>query len=287
MKGISELKDSLNVHFGWNKARITCFAKMLLSLIMTRSINLNKIACSFSSEATQLSRYRRLQRFFAKFTIDFDMIAGFIFRMFFTNGGKWYLTIDRTNCKWGKSDINILTLAIAFKGTAIPIYWELLNKKGNSDTSERIAIIQKFINKFGKNCIAGLLADREFVRGDWFGWLLREKISFYIRIKNKINTTNSRGSPIKIEKLFYDLNPMSQRVMYGKRKIMGHDLYLACLKLSNGELLIVATNENPGNAIETYGIRGDFETLFGCLKGRGFNFEDTHITDQNRILLGA
>lgn len=25
------------------------------------------------------------------------------------------------------------------------------------------------------------------------------------------------------------------------------------------------------------------QTLFGCLKGRGFNFEDTHITDHERI----
>ncbi len=28
---------------------------------------------------------------------------------------------------------------------------------------------------------------------------------------------------------------------------------------------------------------GKFETLFGCLKGRGFHFEDTHITDLARI----
>lgn len=55
------------------------------------------------------------------------MIAGFIYQLFFLSGGKWYLTLDRTNWQWGKSDINILTLAIAFKGIAIPIYWELLD----------------------------------------------------------------------------------------------------------------------------------------------------------------
>jgi hypothetical protein len=130
MEQISELRDSLNGCFQWNKARMTLFAKMLVALIVTRTVNLNKIACAISSDAEQASRYRRLQRFFAKFTIDFDMIAGFIFQLFFISTDtlrqtQWYLTIDRTNWRWGKSDINILTLAIAFKGIAIPIYWEL------------------------------------------------------------------------------------------------------------------------------------------------------------------
>jgi len=82
MEHISELKSSLNGYFGWNKARITCFVNMLLGLFITRSINLNKLACVFASDAEQTSRYRRLQRFFEKFKIDYDMIAGFIFRLF-------------------------------------------------------------------------------------------------------------------------------------------------------------------------------------------------------------
>ncbi|MFI4919687.1 MAG: hypothetical protein ACHP65_09045 [Legionellales bacterium] len=62
-----------------------------------------------SSDAEQTSRYRRIQRFFAMFSIDFDMVAGFIFKLFFVSGGKGYLTMDRTNWQWGKSDINILS----------------------------------------------------------------------------------------------------------------------------------------------------------------------------------
>ena len=141
MKHDSELRAILNDSFKWNKARITCFSKMLLALLSTRTINLNKIACSMLSNTEQISRYRRIQRFFANFAIDFDMIAGFIFKLFFVQGGRWYLTMDRTNWQWGKSNINILTLAVVFKGIAIPLYWELLDKKGNSDASERINII--------------------------------------------------------------------------------------------------------------------------------------------------
>jgi len=283
MEYISELRDSLNESFHWNKARISLFTKMMLALIVTRTVNLNKIACAMPSDAEQSSRYRRLQRFFATFTINFDIIAGFIFQLFFASGGKWYLTVDRTNWQWGKSDINILTLAIAFKGIAIPIYWELLDKKGNSDTPERIALMQKFINRFSKECIAGILADREFVGDDWFGWLLQEQISFYIRIKKNFLTTDSQGRPARVEVLFRGLSLNAKRILYGKRKILGHELYVAGLKLLDNELLIVVTNESPGDAIEIYGLRWEIETLFSSLKGRGFNFEDTHMIDRERV----
>lgn len=283
MEQISELRRSLNGYFGWNKARMTCFVQMLLALLLTRTVNLNKLACVFMSEAAQSSSYRRIQRFFAQFKLDYDHIAGFIFRLFFVSGGQWHLTMDRTNWQWGKSKINILTLGIAFKGTAIPIYWMMLDKKGNSDTAERIALVKKFVSQFGKGCIASLLADREFVGKDWFEWLLKEGIGFHIRIRNNTITTDARGLPVDIDALFYGLKLDEQRIIQGKRKIWGHHLYLAGLRLSDGEMLIVATNESPENAIEIYALRWEIETLFGCLKGRGFNFEDTHMTDLERI----
>ncbi|QBS11882.1 hypothetical protein E4T54_03475 [Legionella geestiana] len=73
-------------------------------------------------DGKQSSRYPRIQRFFAHYALDYQKIAGFIFRLFFVQDGQWYLAMDRTNWRWGDSDINILTLGIVFKGTSIPIY---------------------------------------------------------------------------------------------------------------------------------------------------------------------
>jgi hypothetical protein len=283
MEHINELISILNSNFNWNKARITCFAKMLLALLVTRTVNLNKIACAMSSPADTSSRYRRLQRFFAEVTIDFDMIASFIFRLFFVTSGRWYLTMDRTNWKWGKADINILTLAIVFKGIAIPIYWELLDKKGNSNTQERIALIQKFINRFGKSCIAGILGDREFIGQEWFDWLIKQQIPFWMRIKDNLITTDSRGREVKVKELFRNLPLNHELSLYGKRSILGHKLYIAGMRLVDGDYLIIVTPNYPGTAISIYAYRWEIETLFSCLKGRGFNFEDTHMVDLQRV----
>ena len=60
-------------------------------------------------------------------------------------------------------------------------------------------------------------------------------------------------------------------------------MYLSALRLSDGELLIIATDNLMADPIGLYGKRWEIETLFGCLKSKGFNVEDTHIVNPARI----
>lgn len=194
-----------------------------------------------------------------------------------------YLSMDRTNWQWGKKNINLLVLSACYKGVAIPLYCIALDKKGNSDTSERIQLIDYFIEGFGRNNIAGLLGDREFIGEDWFTYLRKRKIPFDMRVKKNHVTTNSRGLEVDINALFYDLKVDGFSVLQGKRKLMGQELYLSALRLKDGELLILASSEGPEDALTRYARRWEIETLFSCLKGKGFNFEDTRITELERI----
>ena len=68
--------------------------------------------------------------------------------------------MDRTNWKFGKVNINYLVLGVAYKGMAIPLFWYLLDKKGNSNHKERSKVIQDFIEVFGLEKIEVLVADR-------------------------------------------------------------------------------------------------------------------------------
>jgi transposase len=215
--------------------------------------------------------------------IDFNAVAWFIMVLFDFLSCYFYLTFDRTNWKWGKKDINILMLAIAYKGIAIPIYWILLNKKGNSSTRERIALTQRFITQFGKKWITKFLADREFVGKKWFEWLKSENIDFAIRIKKNNLATNSRGEFVPVQNLFRNLKVGETMILMGARTVYETSVYLSALRLEDGELLIVATAKCCTDAIESYAKRWEIETLFSCLKSRGFNFEDTHVTDRRRI----
>ncbi|WP_131777776.1 hypothetical protein [Legionella fairfieldensis] len=51
---------------------------MLTALFVVRTVNLSEIAVAFSSKAEKNSRYKRLQRFFAQFKIDYTLIARLI-----------------------------------------------------------------------------------------------------------------------------------------------------------------------------------------------------------------
>ena len=191
--------------------------------------------------------------------------------------------MDRTNWKWGKKNINILVLAVVYKGVAIPVYWLLLNKRGNSSTRERVALVKRFFRQFGKGRLQGLLADREFIGQEWLAWLKSEQVDFHIRIKKDAKVPNSRGEPVQAKRLFQSLKAGEALVLLAAKTMTGVDVYLSGLRLADGELLIVASSKACPDAIETYGKRWQIETLFSCLKGRGFNLEETRVTDRTRI----
>ena len=47
--------------------------------------------------------------------------------------------------------------------------------------------------------------------------------------------------------------------------------------------MLLIGNDNPQNFRENSKDRWNIEELFGCLKSRGFNFEDTHLTEPHQI----
>lgn len=77
-----------------------------------------------------------------------------------------------------------------------------LDKKGNSNTGERISIIEKFVSLFGVEKIKYLTADREFIGFKWFTYLLNKCIHFRIRVKDNFQVTSSKGKQAPIKALF-------------------------------------------------------------------------------------
>lgn len=110
---------------------------------------------------------------------------------------------------------------------------------------------------------------------------------FYIRIKRNNKTKDPKDGTTEIARLFRNLSFQEATLLKGKRLLYGHQVFVTGAKIE-GDYLIVISNKkppkhNPLEAIDIYAIRWRIETLFGCLKSRGFNFEDTHITHRKRI----
>ena len=279
----SELSKTIKQHLGWNKARIDCFAKMIVAVLTVRTVNLMAWAQVFVTTATPDAAYMRIKRFMRYFEWDAATLARFIFKLFHFAEGRWYLTLDRTTWRFGKQSINFLMLAVVYKGIAVPLLWTLVTTAGNSTSQERIALLQRFEACFGTEVIAGVLADREFVGKEWFAYLVQRNIPFFIRIKWNFLISNARGQPVPAWQLFTGLKAGEKRVLEGKRRLFGLLFHVAGLRTAQGDFLIVATTEAAETAIETYAYRWEIETLFAALKTRGFHLEATHLTRLDRL----
>ena len=196
--------------------------------------------------------------------------------------------MDRTNWKIGNSNINILMLGICYKNMAIPLMFKMLNKRGNSDTAERIELVKQFISWFGTDCIDCLLADREFIGYHWLDFLNKNKIRYYIRLRNNFKVFCFDINEKKpVFWLFNNLKKGEFRHHPKIVKINNVLCYVSGLKSFNREgkldYLILVSFNKPEESLEYYKKRWQIETLFKAFKSSGFNIENTHVTDQKRL----
>lgn len=125
----TELYGILSLYFTGNKARVVCMTNLLIDLLTAASTNLSKVACNMPGGIKIMSKYRRVQRFFAEVKLDCDQLAAFIISQISMHA-KYIVIIDRTNWKFGTVDINFLVLSVAWHGISIPIYWINLARAG-------------------------------------------------------------------------------------------------------------------------------------------------------------
>ena len=175
---INALRETLRCGFAFRKSRLESLCVLVFGVFVARTVNLSHLACHFPGRARSSSNYRRLQRFFEQVDFDYDRLAEFLVAMMGLQAGPWRLTMDRTNWRLGRRDVNILMIGIVNRAIAIPVCWRVLDKAGNSNTKERIAILEHVLRLFGVDKIASLLADREFIGDAWLAWLQEKPSPF-------------------------------------------------------------------------------------------------------------
>jgi hypothetical protein len=173
------------------------------------------------------------------------------------------LVIDRTNWKLGEKNTNILMLGVSYKNVAFPLMFRMLNKRGNSHSRERIALMKDFIDWFGKDCIDCLLADREFVGKEWLGFLNENKIRYHIRIRNNFKVyCPKRQKETKAWHLFNSIKIGELKHYHKIMKLNGQYCYLSGMKtVKDGKLdfCIVVSFNKPEESLLKYRERWQIE----------------------------
>jgi hypothetical protein len=285
------LTEDLRNRFGLWPSRAETLGWLVRLVAQKGSVCMHRLAADVATRAKIDSTRQRLRRFFEQVTLDEAAEARLLADQLGLCGKRgWDLQLDRTNWDFGDVTHNILTLSVLWNGAAIPLFRIMLDKKGNSDTPERNDLLQKVRDVFPDQAIASVTGDREFVGHKWLGWLDEKGIPFVMRHKENMYAFRDDQAPVQFGWLARNLKRGETLNLKGGWRIgktkrdASPEVFLVIKRLEkDGELLILASSFSAKRALKVYKLRWKIETLFGLLKTKGFNLEDTHMKDPARL----
>ncbi|MFC0034989.1 transposase [Cardiobacterium valvarum] len=115
-----------------------------------------------------------------------------------------------------------------------------------------------------------------YIGNGWLAYLRQAGISYCTRCKVNAQIAGKGGTRQALNCHFRALKTGEGKRL-GPVMMYGQQHYLEATRLTDGQLPVVCSDKE-GKGIEAYGERWQIETLFGSLKSKGFNLEDTHMT---------
>lgn len=192
LTNIDEIKKYFPKHTRTNVKTFLSIVDCMLKLRTTCMYKCkDKMAEVTGKKKTQaMSHYKTIIRFFGiNCTKSFcEGIFFLIVSIFGIESNR--IVIDRTNWKIGKKNINLLTAGVLFFNCFIPLCWQQLDKRGNSNFIDRRILINRFIRLWrivGKKIKEMVvIADREFIGHDWLMYLNQNKLFFVFRLRDNM-----------------------------------------------------------------------------------------------------
>jgi len=260
---------------------------ILIDLLQSiKMVKLEALATALPLPIKFESRRHRLQRFLSLPILKveklwFPFIQNWLATDFNCNQ-VLHIAIDRTN--WGC--INLLMISLIWDKRAIPIYFELLPKKGSTNYEEQIAFCNKVLHLF-KNYKTVVLGDREFCSVKLASWLAQKGMYFCLRLKKNEYIQLSDEIWVQLEAL--GLSPGISLYLEGVKvtKQKGFERFNLAAKWKKkyqgwapDEGWFILTNlESLDLAIRAYQKRFEIEEMFRDFKSGGYNLEGTLVTD--------
>ena len=275
-------------HIRLSRTRQETLCWLVLLILRHGTISLWRLAAHVATNARTDSVRRRFYRFFQFVRLDEAAVARIVVELLGLSGKPWTLAVDRTNWEFGRTHINILMISVMWNGAGIPLIWTLLPKAGNSNTCERTELLDRLRAIFPDMKIASLTGDREFIGEEWMAWLAREKIPFVLRLRENQYVSRDGYATWTLERYARKLGRGEKMILPGFWHLgagarAALPVRIVMLRLASGELLALACQGRPGQALARYRERWTIETLFGNLKTRGFDMEATHMTSLEKL----
>lgn len=258
-----------------------------------RHITLERLAMLFAQPIQFESRRRNLQRFLVLPPLQpkalwFPIVKHWI-KQQYGRGKQLHLAIDRT--QW--QNHNLLMVSLIHGKRAIPLYWRLLDKQGQSGLDEQKSVIAPILRLLRGYQLV-LLGDREFHSIALAHWCEHQRIAFVFRLPK--STTVKTTENADFERL--DQLPQTPgttqyhvRVRVTQKKGFGkHNLAIRWKRQYRqdkaNEVWYLLTNlDSVETALHLYAKRFRIEGMFKDFKSGGYDMEHCHVRDQRFLAL--
>jgi hypothetical protein len=288
--------ESYHAHLSEKLTRSNYLLTILLIQVVQsiKEVTLESIATKLAMPIKFESRRKKVQRFLSNEEWDLDniwlsLVIGWI-KGSVNRNNPLYLAIDRT--KWQLN--NILMVSMIWRKRAIPIYWKILDKQGNSTLENQQLVLTPVFAALSDYSLL-VLGDREFCSVTLANWLREQKVDFCLRLKKNvcIKTEAELWTELKMLGLESGNSFFNQEVTIRKTApIQGFNLAGKWLgkyrNITTTEPWYILTSlAELQSAVDAYAKRFGIEEMFRDFKGGGYNLEKTNLTGDrlNKLLI--
>ena len=294
---ILNLFTTINLHL--SKPLKSTLVELIVCLLENNKAHISKLGENLSDENTGvMACIQRIRRFLSNPRISPSLTVRpliYLMRPLLERLPEIILIVDRTDWKKRRHYINILSVAVSYKGRALPLYWMVFGKKGNSSLEQWrqvlfpvIIVLQQMSWLSDKPIQIHVVADREFASPKLAEWLKNMcDVTVTLRIKASMYLTDEDTLETKVALLIKRMTKGSRYILYNQLLTRDSSFQMNVLLTWNkdyDEPLVVATTlANPTHADATYEQRFNIEHMHKDWKSNAFDLEKTRVTDPKRI----
>ncbi len=243
------------------------------------------------------SRRRSVQRFLKLSSLEIETLwfplVQEIVKAKFKKAQSLKLTIDRTQWR----DKNIFVISLIWDKRAIPLYWQLLDKRGSSNIAEQQSLITPILALL-KDYKIIILGDREFGSVKLGSWLCELDVKFVFRVKQERYIQQESAEYTHLSELgllpgtsfFITGVKVTKQKGFGLFNVAGYWRRKSKGKVEDEGWYLLTNLGTHDTAISAFKGRMGIEAMFKDCKTGGYNLEKSHANNerlQKLILLMA
>ncbi len=270
---------------------------LIVCLLRNNKAHLSALARALPmDESNEMAHMQRVRRFLSNENISPAIVLLPLIRLLrpiLSTLPEIVLTIDRTEWEKRQKNVNILSVAVAYKGRAIPLFWIVLDRKGASSFEHWKQALAPVIEglkqmEWLSDIPIHVVADREFASPKLAKWLKETyNIDSTVRIKRSMYLSEDGKPERKIAVLLKDMKKGTRSVMHNQKVTRECDFLMNVLlkwdERFDEPLIVATTLANPEQADIVYAKRAWIEPMHKDWKSNAFDLDKTRVTDPKRI----